>query len=96
MLSVLCAFVLYRRFVFRVRGHVWRDLARFEAVYLVSIGINAIVLPILVGIGWERLVAQASILLVTTLISYFGHRHFSFRRVDRAGDTAVADSEDAT
>jgi putative flippase GtrA len=80
VLSVLCAFVLYRRFVFKVRGHVWRDLARFEAVYLVAIGINAVVLPILVELGVNRIGAQGLILIVTTLISYFGHRHFSFRR----------------
>lgn len=82
VLSVLCAFVLYRRFVFRVKGHVWRDLVRFEMVYLVSIGINAVVLPVLVQFGLERIFAQAMILVVTTLISYFGHQHFSFRRPD--------------
>lgn len=78
--SVLCAFVLHRTFVFRVRGHVWRDLARFEAVYLVAIGVNALILPVLVEIGWNRILAQFSILLVTTFISYFGHKFFSFRR----------------
>lgn len=78
--SVLCAFVLYRRFVFRVRGHLFRDLARFEAVYLVSIGINATVLPVLVVLGVPRILAQAAILVVTTLISYIGHSRFSFRR----------------
>ncbi|PWB96354.1 GtrA family protein [Salinibacterium hongtaonis] len=84
VLSVLCAFVLYRRFVFRVTGHVWRDLARFEMVYLVSIGINAVVLPVLVQFGIERILAQAMILVVTTLISYFGHQHFSFRRPEES------------
>ena len=83
VISVLFAFVLYRRFVFRVRGHVWRDLARFESVYLVSIAINAVVLPIMVQFGVDRILAQFSILLVTTLISYFGHRYFSFRRPER-------------
>lgn len=80
VLSVLCAFVLYRRFVFRVRGHVLRDLARFEAVYLVSIAINAVVLPVLVELGLPRVLAQFSILVVTTVISYVGHRYFSFHR----------------
>jgi putative flippase GtrA len=79
--SVLCAFVLYRRFVFRVRGHVFRDLARFESVYLVSLGINAVLLPLLVEFAHlEPIVAQALIVFVTTLVSFFGHREFSFRR----------------
>ena len=84
--AVLCAFVLYRRFVFRVRGNTLRDLARFELVYLVALGVNAVLLPILVELGGlEPLLAQALIVFVTTLISYFGHRHFSFRR--RGGST---------
>ena len=78
--GVLSAFVLYRRFVFRVTGHVWRDLARFESVYLVALGINFVALPALVGLGMNRIVAQAGITLATTVLSYFGHRHFSFRR----------------
>ena len=79
--SVLCAFVLYRKFVFRVKGHVWRDLARFELVYLVSLGVNYALLPILVElVRISPIPAQALIVFVTSLISYFGHRGFSFRR----------------
>lgn len=80
VIGVLVAFVLYRRFVFQVHGHVWRDLARFESVYLVSIGINAVILPILVNLGWNRILAQLSILVITVAISWFGHKGFSFRR----------------
>lgn len=80
VLGVLFAFVMYRRFVFKVRGHVWRDLARFESVYLVAIAINAVILPVLVGFGWNRILAQLSILVITTAISWFGHKGFSFRR----------------
>lgn len=80
VLAVLIAFVMYRRFVFKVRGHMWRDLLRFQAVYLVSTGINAIVLPVLVQLGFNRILAQLSILVITVLISYFGHKNFSFRR----------------
>jgi putative flippase GtrA len=82
--GVLSAFVLYRRFVFRVEGHVWRDLARFESVYLVALGINFIALPLLVGLGANRIVAQAGITLAATVLSYFGHRNFSFRRSSAA------------
>lgn len=79
--SVLCAFVLYRRFVFRVRGHVLRDLARFEMVYLVSLAINYLALPLLVEFAHlPPIAAQALIVFVTTLVSWFGHRGFSFRR----------------
>lgn len=87
VLSVLFAFVLHRRFVFRVTGHVLRDLARFESVYLVSLGINTLTLPLLVELGVPRILAQAVIITVTTVLSYVGHRYFSFRRppVDEPG-----------
>ncbi len=90
VISVLIAFVLYRRFVFRVRGHVLRDLARFESVYLVAIGVNAVLLPALVGFGAPRIPAQAAIVVLTTVISYLGHRFFSFRRPAEAAAPASA------
>lgn len=79
--SVLCAFVLYRRFVFRVRGHMLLDLGRFEVVNLTSLGINAVALPALVeGFHLAPLVAQVLITSVTMVVSYIGHRDFSFHR----------------
>jgi putative flippase GtrA len=78
--SVLFAFVMHRRFVFRVRGHVLRDLVRFWSVYLIAGGINLVALPVLVELGLDRILAGAIVLTSTTLLSYFGHRHFSFRR----------------
>lgn len=79
--SVICAFFLYRKLVFRVRGNVVIDLLRFESVYLVALGVNAILLPVLVELTpLQPIFAQALIVFVTTLISYFGHSRFSFRR----------------
>jgi putative flippase GtrA len=88
--AVLCAFWLYRRFVFRVRGHVWLDLGRFELVNLTSLGINAASLPLLVEVlGFAPIPAQLLITTVTALVSWFGHRGFSFRRRP-AGETERA------
>ncbi len=88
-LGVLFAFVMHRRFVFRVRGHVVRDLVRFESVHLTALAINAVALPVLVELGMSRIPAQAIIIAATTLVSYFGHRHFTFRR-------GAADTQDQT
>ncbi len=91
LLSLVCsyaigisvAFVLYRRLVFVVHGHVVRDLVRFVSVYAVSIGVNALVLPLLVEVAHvPPLAAQAVVVLITTLLSFVGHRSFSFRRDD--------------
>ena len=89
VLSVLLAFVMHRRFVFHVRGHVLRDLMRFWSVYLITGAINIVALPLLVELGLQRIPAQAIILASNTLLSYFGHRHFSFRR-------GAADTQDET
>lgn len=83
--SVLWAFVLHRRFVFRVKGHWWRDLARFEVVQLTALGFNIVALPILVEAGGlAPIIAQAVVAVVTVTFSYFAHRYFSFRRKESA------------
>lgn len=78
--AVLVAFALYRRLVYRVHGHVLRDLGRFVSVYVVSITVNAVLLPVLVAVGVPRLGAQAMLVAVITVVSYVGHGRFSFRR----------------
>ena len=81
VVSVLFAFVLYRFVVFRVRGHVLSDLWRFETVYLAALAVNFVLLPVLVEVaGLPVLGAQALIVLVTSLMSWMGHKHYSFRR----------------
>ena len=62
---------------------------RFWSVYLTALGINVVVLPLLVELGMHRILAQAIIIASTTLLSYFVHRHFSFRR-------GAADTQDQT
>ncbi len=82
-ISTVVAFVLHRRFTYRVRGSasLALDFVRFSSVYLVSLGINTIALPLLVELAHVPvIVAQAVIVVVTTLVSYFGHKLFSFRR----------------
>ena len=78
--AIAVAFALYRRLVYRVRGHLLRDLGRFVFVYLVSIALNAVLLPVLVALGVPRLGAQAMLVVLITVVSYVGHGRFSFRR----------------
>lgn len=81
VIGVLEAFVVYRHGVFKVSGSVLLDLARFESVYLVALGINVVMLAGLVElVGLPVLLAQGCSLVVTAALSYVGHKHFSFRR----------------
>jgi len=89
--AVSVAFVLHRRFTFRVSGNVAVDFVRFVGVYVISLAINTAVLPLLVeAVGLHALVAQAIALVITTVISYVGHKWFSFRRAVGGGSSGVA------
>lgn len=79
--AILCAFVLYRRLVFRVRGQVVRDLARFSSVYVSAFAVNIVLLGLMVdGLGWRPFPSQCLITFVTTIFSWVGHNRFSFKR----------------
>ena len=81
VIAIMIAFLLYRRFVFKVAGRWWLDFVRFVSVYLAAIGINFVTLPILVELaGLPPLLAQGIVLIATTALSFVGHKAFSFRR----------------
>lgn len=80
------AFILHRRVTFRVSGNILVDYLRFQTVFVIPIGINLVILPFLTRIvGINVYVAQALITVMTVLISYFGHKYFSFRRKAEPG-----------
>jgi putative flippase GtrA len=83
VLAVIVAFLLHRHYTYRVTGtgNILIDFLRFASVSLVSLAVNTIALPVLVEIvGITPIIAQAFIVVVTTIVSYFGHKLFSFRR----------------
>jgi putative flippase GtrA len=81
--ATLVAFPIHRRFTFRVEGtgHVFQDFFRFQGINLIALAVNSIALPLLVErTSLNPIVAQGSIVISTTLISYFGHKFFTFHR----------------
>ncbi len=81
VIAVLCAFGLHRRFVFKVTGQVWLDLARFELVNLAALGVNAVLLPLFVEVaGLPVIPSQVLAGGLAVVGTYFGHLLFSFRR----------------
>src|SRR5215207_4122275 len=66
IISVLCAFALHRRMVFKVTGSVLADLFRFQSVYLVALVLNATLLYVLVEFaGLPVMAAQFASVAVT-------------------------------
>jgi putative flippase GtrA len=81
VISVLFAFVMHRRIVFRVQGNVLVDLVRFWSVYATTIAVNAAALPLLVEVaGLPVIAAQTVFLVVSVAATYVAHKRFSFRR----------------
>ncbi|MBX7445438.1 GtrA family protein [Arthrobacter sp. MAHUQ-56] len=79
--SLVAVFFVYRKLVFRVKGHVWLDLGRFALVNLTSLLVNVGLLSLFADfLLFPRIPTQLAITFLSVVISYFGHRHFSFRR----------------
>ena len=82
-LATLLAFALHRRFTFEVSGRdgIVADFLRFETVYLVMFAINAALLLLFIEVaGWPSWLAQAVIIVITTIGSYISHKFFTFTR----------------
>lgn len=86
VIAVLEAYVLQRVVVFRARGRWWRDLVRFSGVYVVALGLNAVLLPLLVEVAkLPVLLAQALVMAVVALGTFIVHRSFTFRHSRTSG-----------
>ncbi len=81
LLSLTHAYMGQRWIVFRSRSHWGMEYLRFLLVNLSGMAGNALLLILFVESGLEVMIAQAVSVTVVTLLSYFGHRKFSFRSV---------------
>ncbi|WP_165066636.1 GtrA family protein [Marisediminicola senii] len=81
--ATIVGFLTHRRLTFAVSGrhNLITDFFRFQGVHLLTLAINALLLPVFVEvIGWPAILSQAVIVAITTVVSYLGHKFFSFRR----------------
>jgi putative flippase GtrA len=79
-IAVLNAYLGYRYIVFRSRGPVLKELPRFSLVYFVTLCVNLMLLPLALRyIPFNIYVIQALFTVVVVILSYLGHKHFSFR-----------------
>jgi len=91
--AILIGFVLYRVLVFKVVGHVLRDLARFTLVQVGAFCINVVSLPFFHEVvGIPMLASQTLSIGVIIVFNYTGHLLFSFRR--KHGHGAAMNSVD--
>ena len=104
IVAITVAFLGYKWFVFRTRGHYLREWLRCLSVYGTSMVFSLVMLPPLTLLlrhwfGPSQMASNvaAAILTVFTVVgSYFGHKHFSFRRSGSRMDQALDPSASKT
>lgn len=81
IISITNAYVCYKIFIFKTHGNYLNEYLRFYGVYGTTFLINLLLLPFFVEIlKIHPVISQGMVLSVTIFASYFGHKHFSFRR----------------
>lgn len=78
-IAIAHSYAWNRRWTFRSQGAVARQLPRFLAVTFFCMGLNAVMLRALVGLGLRPLSAQVLCLGVTTAVGYLAQRLWTFR-----------------
>jgi putative flippase GtrA len=80
-LAVLNAYVGYRFVVFHSHGPLLTELPRFSLVYLATLVANLALLPVaLNALPFSIYVIQALFTTGVVVVSYLGHKYFSFRQ----------------
>jgi putative flippase GtrA len=81
VINITVAYLNYKFLVFRTRGSYVREYLRFYGVYAVPIGLGFLLFPLGVEVLRANAYAtQAVITVITVVLSYYGHKHVSFRR----------------
>jgi putative flippase GtrA len=88
LINITVAFLGYKWFVFRTRGNYLHEWLRTVTIYSGGILISTVALAPLVGLirhttpyrSQAPYIAAAIVMVFTVIGSFFGHRHFSFRK----------------
>lgn len=81
VVAVSTAFLLYRYLVFHVAGSAWLDFVRCHGVYLVQLVVKTALLVVLAeAFSVPPVPAMALTIITTMIVSFYGHKHVSFRR----------------
>lgn len=81
IIGVINSYIWNRNFTFKSNAKIKEELVKFISVYLVSYLISMLSIYILVSkLGIDKYIGGLLNLIITTLISYFGHKYFSFKR----------------
>ncbi|MDD3048710.1 MAG: GtrA family protein [Bacilli bacterium] len=81
IIGVANSYLWNKFFTFKSEGKSYKELFRFICVYLVSFAIGSLTLYLIVDVfNINEYLAGLLNLIITTLISWFGHNKFSFKK----------------
>ncbi len=81
IIGVIHSYIWNRLYTFKSNNNVKKEIPKFISVYLISYIIGMITLYVFKDIfNISPYIAGLLNLVITTLISFFGHKYFSFRR----------------
>lgn len=79
IIGVTNSYIWNKYWTFQTSKNHLREFIRFNSIYLIVLLLNITVLYIFVnGLGINPRIGQIVVLPMVTLISYFGHRYWSF------------------
>jgi putative flippase GtrA len=91
------AFPVYRRFVFRSSGRLLPDFVRFLSVWVGGAVAGFVATPLLVEVAHvDPFGAHLVAVVAVSILSFLGHRFFSFRRRTAMNGTSTHAPEDAS
>jgi putative flippase GtrA len=106
--SLLCnipnltiAYFMNKFLVFRTRGNYLREYFRSYLVYAIPMTSNLIILPVIMTFTarwfgrFTGYAAQAIIIILTVIATYFGHKHVTFRLPAGRGEIQPPRRQDA-
>jgi putative flippase GtrA len=87
VVNVTVSFLGYKWFVFRTQGNYWREYSRSMLVYLPSLVLNAVAIaPLTQALRLAPslktnapYIAGGALAGITVVMSFFGHKHISFK-----------------
>ncbi len=80
IIGVINSYIWNRFFTFKSKGKAISEIARFSLVYATSYCISMLFLYLIVGcLGVNVYIAGALNIIIITIISWFGHKNFSFK-----------------
>jgi putative flippase GtrA len=99
VISVSQNFFTFKLLVFRTKGNWLREYLRMYVTYAATFAVQSVlVLALSTWLGWSVFWANLPTVLIVMVMSYFGHKYFTFRNkhvieaVD-AGDVFESTSE---